>query len=128
VGAIEITPSIGFQVGDRFVFNPTVVATSVENGNEPPLTFSLSQNFPNPFNPTTNFEFRLPVRNMVVVKVFDLLGREIATLVNDTRDAGTYRVSWNGQSVNGVATSTGVYFCRIEAGDFVQTKKMVLIR
>jgi hypothetical protein len=70
----------------------------------------------------------LPERKKVAVRVFDLLGREIATLVNDTRDAGTYRVSWNGQSVNGVAASTGVYFCRIEAGEFVQTKKIVLIR
>lgn len=85
--------------------------------------FHLNQNYPNPFNPTTNFEFRIPNFGFVCLKIFDLLGREVATVVNEEKPEGTYDVTWN---ANGL--SSGVYFYQLKAGDFVQTKKLVLMK
>ena len=94
-----------------------------DNPGNVPLTYSLSQNYPNPFNPTTNFEFRIAKFEMVTLKVFDVLGREISTLVNELRPAGTYMIRWNASSL-----PSGVYFYRLRAGDFVQTKKLVFAK
>lgn len=94
-----------------------------------PREFSLSQNYPNPFNPTTTINFSLPERVRVELKIYDLLGREVATLIDgDEIGAGTHRVQWNGRNRFGETVSTGVYFYRIVAGGFVQTKKMVLVK
>jgi hypothetical protein len=96
--------------------------------NNIPASFSLYQNFPNPFNPVTTIKFDLPKDVNVTIKIYDLLGREVTTLVNnELRKAGTYEVKW---SATGGATSyaSGVYFYRIEAGDYVSTKKMVLVK
>jgi len=104
--------------------------TGVDVLSEIPLTYDLSQNYPNPFNPSTNFEFRLPAGRagvsslgFVCLKVFDVLGREVATLVNEVRPAGVYRVHWDASSFSG-----GVYFYQLRAGDFFETKKMVLTK
>ena len=88
-----------------------------------PETFSLSQNYPNPFNPTTTIEYQIPSQSYVTLKVFDLLGRELATLVNEKKDAGYYAVRF-------VATelASGVYLYRIQAGSYVQTRKLILVR
>ncbi|MBL7127713.1 MAG: T9SS type A sorting domain-containing protein [Ignavibacteria bacterium] len=91
--------------------------------NEVPKHLSLSQNYPNPFNPKTNIKFDIPKNAFVTMKVFDILGREVATLVNEKLAPGTYEVDWNGSGY-----TSGVYFYRLEAGDFVETKKMVLIK
>ena len=88
-----------------------------------PSTFSLQQNYPNPFNPTTNIEFRIANLELVTLKVFDVLGREISTLVNEVRPAGVYTVRWDASSF-----PSGVYFYRLQAREFVQTKKMVLAK
>ena len=88
-----------------------------------PASFSLSQNYPNPFNPTTNFEFRIANREPVSLKVFDVLGRDVATLVNEVRSAGVYTVHWDASSL-----PSGVYFYRLQAGGFIQTKKMLLLK
>jgi len=88
-----------------------------------PVKFDLSQNYPNPFNPTTKINFDLPVNGNVSLKIFDLSGKEVMTLVNDTRTAGYYSVSFNGANL-----SSGIYFYSIKAGDFVSTKKMTLIK
>jgi flagellar hook assembly protein FlgD len=94
-----------------------------------PREFSLSQNYPNPFNPTTTINFSLPERSRVELKIYDLLGREVAALIEgDEIQAGVHRVQWNGRNRFGEAVSTGVYFYRIVAGGFVQTKKMLLIK
>jgi len=88
-----------------------------------PLRFSLSQNYPNPFNPATEFRFTVPDARFVSLKVFDLLGREVSTLVSEKRQAGTYTVQWNGGDC-----ASGVYFYQLRAGDLVDTKKMLLVK
>jgi hypothetical protein len=88
-----------------------------------PRTFELGQNYPNPFNPSTVMSYQLPVASNVSLKVYDVLGREVATLVNGRQEAGRYSVSFNAASF-----ASGVYFYRLQAGNFVQTKKMMLVK
>lgn len=88
-----------------------------------PSNFSLSQNYPNPFNPTTTIKYQLPITGHVTLKVYDLLGREVATLVNEEKTPGNYQVKFDGSNL-----SSGVYFYRMQAGDFTQTKKIVLLK
>jgi photosystem II stability/assembly factor-like uncharacterized protein len=90
---------------------------------EIPIQFSLSLNYPNPFNPSTNIKFALPKNNYVTLKIYDALGREIATLVNEQLKAGTYQVDWDGSNY-----ANGVYYYKLMAGDFVETKKMLMIK
>ncbi|MBK9097155.1 MAG: T9SS type A sorting domain-containing protein [bacterium] len=85
--------------------------------------FSLSQNFPNPFNPSTVIGYQLPVSSNVTIKVYDPLGREVTTLVNEEKSAGSYEVSFNASHL-----SSGLYFYRLQVGSFVETKKMILLR
>ena len=85
--------------------------------------FSLSQNYPNPFNPTTSIEYQVSSSEKVSLKVYDILGREIKTLVNEVKSPGSYEVTFNASQL-----ASGVYFYRLTAGDFVQTKKMILLR
>ncbi|MCZ6701415.1 MAG: T9SS type A sorting domain-containing protein [Ignavibacteria bacterium] len=85
--------------------------------------FRLSQNFPNPFNPTTAIKYQIPELSFVTIKVYDALGNEIATLVNEEKSAGEYDVEFDGTDL-----TSGIYFYRIEAGSFIETKKMILIK
>jgi photosystem II stability/assembly factor-like uncharacterized protein len=91
--------------------------------NEIPSSYLLKQNFPNPFNPTTNIYFAIPQSGLVTLKIFDIAGREISTLVNEVRAAGSYIVDFNASDL-----SSGAYFYRIESGNFVDSKKMMLIK
>ncbi len=93
-----------------------------------PMKFALHQNFPNPFNPSTTIHYLLPAEAHVVLTVYDLLGKKVKRVVNETQDAGIKRAEWDGTDLSGADVSTGVYLYRIQAGTFVQTKKMVLIR
>ena len=93
-----------------------------------PEVFALHQNYPNPFNPITTLRYDLPENSYVNVTVYDMLGREIRTLVNATQDAGFKSVIWDATNNYGKPVSTGVYLYKIQAGDFVQTKKMVLLK
>ena len=88
-----------------------------------PTSFNLSQNYPNPFNPTTSIQFTIPTRTNVSLKVFDVLGREVATIVAEDLNAGTYSRQWNG----GVL-ATGIYLYRLQAGAYTATKRLVLLR
>lgn len=89
-----------------------------------PKSFNLYQNFPNPFNPATVIKYDLPKDVKVTVKIYDLLGREVTTLINNEyKNAGRYEVNWNAGNY-----ASGVYIYRIEAGDYISTKKMVLIK
>ena len=92
-----------------------------------PAKYDLSQNYPNPFNPSTKINFDLPVDGKVSLKLFDMSGREVATLVNEVKTAGYYTVSFNASSTAG-GLSSGVYFYRLNAGEFSVTKKMMLIK
>jgi photosystem II stability/assembly factor-like uncharacterized protein len=93
------------------------------NGNTIPTDFILYQNYPNPFNPSTRIDYSIPRSSFVTLKVYDILGREAATLVNEEKPAGNYEVEFNGSNL-----SSGVYFYRIEAESFVSTKKLVLLK
>ena len=88
-----------------------------------PKTFVLEQNYPNPFNPTTTIRYQLPQSATVSLKIYDVLGREVQTLVNERQAAGQYSVPFNADGL-----ASGVYFYRLQAGSFVQTKKMMLIK
>jgi hypothetical protein len=88
-----------------------------------PDEFFLYQNYPNPFNPSTRITFSVPKSTHVQIRVLDLLGREVAVLVNGDRTPGTYEVQWDAS-----AHPSGMYICRIQAGDFVQMRKMTLLK
>lgn len=94
-------------------------------GNSPIVVreFALNQNYPNPFNPVTQIKYQVPTASKVTLKVYDILGREVATLVDQVRTAGVYSVSFNGSSL-----SSGVYFYRMTAGKFNQTKRLILLK
>lgn len=88
-----------------------------------PQRYELKQNYPNPFNPATKISFTIPKTGLVNLKVYDILGREVAVLVNEVKEAGSYMVQFNGTSL-----SSGVYFYKIQAGEFNSVKRMVLIK
>lgn len=97
--------------------------TEITNEISTPNNFSLKQNYPNPFNPTTAISFQLPVVSFVTLKVFDILGREVATLVNDKKSAGDYKVEFDASDL-----SSGVYFYRLTTGNFSSTKKLIVLK
>jgi len=88
-----------------------------------PTNFFLSQNYPNPFNPTTTINYSVPKSGFVTIKVYDVLGREVTTLVIENKPIGNYSVQFNAAKL-----TSGVYYYRIQAGDFVQTKKLILLK
>ncbi len=102
-------------------FNPTISINT--EGTYIPLRFNLYQSYPNPFNPVANIKFDIPKTGLVKLIVYDMLGREVQTLVNEELIAGTYRADWNASNF-----ASGVYFYKMTSGDFIQTKKMVLVK
>ena len=107
---------------------PDEESLPLENEVSIPTDYVLSQNFPNPFNPTTEIQFQLPEENHVTLTIFNSLGNEIARLIDAHVDAGTHTVQWNAKDVNGIQLPSGIYFYRIQAGNFVQVKKMNLTK
>lgn len=105
------------------VFKVTEGATDVKETELVPERYSLSQNFPNPFNPTTVINYELPFSGNVSLRVYDVIGREVTTLVNETQQAGSYSVNFNASNL-----ATGVYYYKISAGSFVSVKKMILVK
>jgi hypothetical protein len=100
-----------------------------ENGEATlPTRFALAQNYPNPFNPVTTMEYSVPFRSHVTIEVFDILGRNIVTLVDEIKSAGEYQATWDGNDANNQKVSTGIYLYRLQAGDFIETKKMLLLK
>jgi len=97
--------------------------TNVSLGNNLPQEFKLKQNYPNPFNPSTVISWQLPVRSFVSLIIYDLLGREIAHIVNEEMQPGVYEVKFNGSEF-----SSGIYYYKLQAGNFVKTKKMTFIK
>jgi hypothetical protein len=93
-----------------------------------PESFQLFQNYPNPFNPSTSIQYAISSTQFVKLKVYDILGKEVATLVDDYRNAGSYEVEFNVAQESFPAITSGVYFYKLQAGDFVQTKKMILLK
>ncbi len=113
------------QNGNESDFSVEVEASAVGIGDENmiPDSYALAQNYPNPFNPSTTIEFALPEAGLVTVKVYNLLGEEVATLVNDSREAGIHSVTWNaGQQ------ASGVYLLQMRSGTYSQTRKLMLMK
>jgi len=105
------------------VFRSINTTVSVEEENSLPSEFTLEQNYPNPFNPSTTFKYEIPKESYVTLKVYDILGREIKTLINKEQPVSNYEVEFNATEL-----TSGIYFYRIIAGDFVETKKMILMK
>jgi len=117
-------PGDGVYIDDIRVIEYKDVATGIsQNGNEIPKTFSLEQNYPNPFNPSTKIKFNIPSNQFVTLKIFDLSGREMTSLVNESLQPGYYEVQWNANNF-----ASGVYFYKITAGNFEDTKLMLLVK
>jgi hypothetical protein len=122
---IETVPDSTYQIAVQGI------VLGVNNQANPPTEFSLAQNYPNPFNPVTNIEYRMPVSGKVVLKVYDILGREKATLVNEEKSAGNYSVQFNGSGI-----SSGVYIYKLNIlylskngiESFSSSKKLILLK
>jgi photosystem II stability/assembly factor-like uncharacterized protein len=119
--------STGWAVGANGTILSTLFGSSVEDF-ENPNEFLLSQNYPNPFNPATTITYQIPQREFVTLKVYDILGREVATLVNEEKPAGSYEVEFNSHSVEGRNLTSGIYFYQLNAGGYSETKKMILLK
>ena len=110
-------------IGKQVKLTGTTSLVSVEGQNNSTFQFSLSQNYPNPFNPITTISWQLAQGTNVIIKVFDMLGQDVATLINGYKDAGNYRTEFNAANL-----PSGIYFYQLRAGDFIDTKKMILLR
>jgi hypothetical protein len=112
----------GFSINQHFcgiTYSPTAIDENVPV----PDHFFLSNNYPNPFNPTTTIQYGLPEMSHVSVEIYDILGRKVTSLVNEEQPAGYYKINWTGDG-----KSTGMYFYRIHAGTFTETKKMLMLK
>jgi hypothetical protein len=132
VNAFAVSPASGGSGTNLFVGTGgcgicrrplSEMITAVESSSELPKNFILEQNYPNPFNPATTISFSLPRKSFVSLKVFDALGREVAILLADELSAGTYARQWNAAGL-----ASGVYFYRLQASSFSETRKLILLR
>lgn len=119
--------NIGWTVGENGTIlhttNGGVSFVEEEQLDELPTEFLLTQNYPNPFNPSTKIRYSVPQSSNVMIKVFDILGNEIETLVNEEKPVGTYEITWYAEGL-----PSGIYFYKIQSGSFVETKKMILTK
>jgi hypothetical protein len=99
------------------------VLTSVEEEDLLPVQYKLEQNYPNPFNPVTTIKYAVAERSRVIIKVYNIAGEEIVTLVNEEKDRGWYEVKFRAEEI-----SSGIYLCRMQAGNYVSIKKMMLLK
>ena len=107
--------------GGSFCGTPTDVESEISEAI--PTEFALRQNYPNPFNPSTKISWQTPISGYQTLKVYDVLGNEVASLVNGEKPAGIYEISFNASQL-----SSGVYFYKLQLGSFIETKKMTLIK
>ena len=117
-------PMFGWFIDDVNIY-PRKLATSIADHQESntPKQYELYANYPNPFNPMTTIRYTLPKSSTVSLTIFNLIGQEILALVDDTRPAGEYEVQWNASNL-----PSGLYVCKMQAGEFVATKKLVLLK
>jgi photosystem II stability/assembly factor-like uncharacterized protein len=126
-GNLTVSPNgylfLSTYSGGVFRSTYSTITSVSTNAYQFPKTFALQQNYPNPFNPSTNIPFRIPLRTYVSLKIFDLLGREVANLASGQMEPGDHSVHWDAS-----AMSSGTYFYRLQSGTFVDTKKLLLIK
>ncbi len=107
----------------RFVWNPSKAGSAGI-----PETYALHQNYPNPFNPTTNIRFDMPETGFASLRIYDVLGREVVTLMHEEIPAGKHAYSWNGKDMYGRMSATGIYFYRLKTAGYTKTRKMLLVK
>jgi hypothetical protein len=125
---LSYDPISGYNIladGDVYgkVIQPSTTGINEDGVNLTAQEFSLSQNYPNPFNPSTSISFKLSASSFVSLKIFDLLGREVTTIVSEQLSAGDHLRQWNAVNI-----PSGIYFYRLQNGSFTETKKLVLLR
>jgi hypothetical protein len=121
VEAVSLTATDDWNTSG-FAFLELITDVEKEN-DEIPTEFVLKQNYPNPFNPSTTITFSIPNEDLVSLKVFNSLGEEVAEIINETKATGNYSVSFDAGEL-----TSGVYFYKISAGNFIQTRKMILVK
>ena len=115
---VEITEVKQIDYNGNYEYSDEVLVS-----NPAPIDFALHQNYPNPFNPVTTIRYNIPIKSQVKLDIYNTLGEKVKRLVNEEKKAGQYSIDFNAEDV-----ASGVYFYRLQAGDFIQTKKMVLLR
>jgi hypothetical protein len=115
-----VTTIVGLQ---RWILVDKIITSNNVEINSLPSAYLLSQNYPNPFNPSTTITYQIPEINFVTLKVYNALGNEIETLVNEEKPTGIYEITWYTEQL-----PSGIYFYQLQAGNFVETKKMVLMK
>jgi photosystem II stability/assembly factor-like uncharacterized protein len=120
------SPTNGYIVGDKTLYKYTQI-TDVEEQPAQPKEFKLEQNYPNPFNPSTRIQYQVSSIAHVTLKVYDILGNEIATLVNEEKSPGIYEVEFQ-STIGSRQLASGIYYYQLQAGSFIQTKKMILVK
>jgi hypothetical protein len=112
-----------FPLAKFYHFSTEITLTDVEEEPELVNTFNLSQNYPNPFNPSTSIEYRVGSKEYITLKIYDILGREVAILVNEEKPAGSYEIKFDASSL-----ASGVYFYKLQTESIFSSKKMVLLK
>jgi hypothetical protein len=107
----------------RWILVDKIITSNNVEINSLPSAYLLSQNYPNPFNPSTTITYQIPEINFVTLKVYNALGNEIETLVNEEKPIGIYEITWYTEQL-----PSGIYFYQLQAGNFIETKKMVLMK
>ena len=125
--SISITPFLNSHSGSEFFIDDLSFSgseTAVNGSNfQVPMAYEMKQNYPNPFNPSTTIEYKIPILSHVSLIVYDILGNQVASLVNEEKPAGNYSVNFNASNL-----TSGVYFYKIQAGNIVQTKKLIVLK
>ena len=119
-----------FEIEDieKITFDLDQGVPDIDKLNQIVKSFELLSNYPNPFNPTTNIRYEINAPGLVEIRIYDVTGREIRTLVSAQMDAGSYQVSWNGETSTGIKAAAGVYFYQLTLNGTAETKKMLLIK
>lgn len=118
-----LTGTDGNPLGDLSFYPASMITGVKKTDGKVPATFALTQNYPNPFNPATQIEYTIPQSGLVTLKVYNLLGQEVATLLSEVQNAGNYKATFDGSKL-----ASGVYFYRLDVGNFSATKKMILMK
>ncbi len=119
----SIIPAPKYKAIKETIENCHNSVVSLNNNSEDIITLKISQNYPNPFNPTTTIQYSIPSKNIVTLKVYDILGKEVANLVNEYKNAGNYEINFDGSNL-----SSGTYFYQLKTGEFSETKKLLLLK
>lgn len=130
-GGAEVNLSDGtqFTKSDDIILSKNRFLREPElNDLEVPINFMLFQNYPNPFNPSTQIQYELPYDQKVQITIFDLFGRKVITLINETRPEETHAITWNGKNKSGRTVSSGVYFYKIVTDESTKINKMIMLR